>query len=93
MAGYLISEVFSSENNFYVANYCCARCDLCLWNKQYSEAIEYVEQAKEFYANENGETFATRRCNERLKLLEGLNALKLNEEEEIDEIFQKFPDL
>ena len=59
-----------SEASFYAVNYYNAHCDLCLWNKQYPEAMAYVKKAKQLFPHEKNETLTTRRFNERLKLLE-----------------------
>ena len=34
------------QRDRFAANYCCARCDLCLWKKEYPEAIVHACQAK-----------------------------------------------
>ena len=77
-------DMLPNEVNFYAVNYYNAHCDLCLWNDQYSEAMAYVKKAKQLFPHEKRETLATRRFNERLKLLEG--------HEEINNIL-KNPDL
>ena len=62
------------QRDRFAANYCCARCDLCLWKKEYPEAIAHACQANTFYAREKNERVATRRPNKRLQLLKKLIA-------------------
>ena len=43
-------DMLPSEVNLYAVNYYNAHCDLCLWNEQYSEAMEYVKKAKQLFS-------------------------------------------
>ena len=37
-------DMLPSEVNFYAVNYYNVHCDICLWNKQYAEAMKYAKK-------------------------------------------------
>lgn len=79
----LSHDMLPNEVSLYAVNYYSAHCDLCMWNEEYCEAVEYVKKAKEFFAHERRATYIVRTFNKHLKLLE--------ESKELAEILDEFP--
>ena len=42
-------DIMPTLSNFYTARYYCVLCDLHIWKKQYSEAMRYLEEARDVY--------------------------------------------
>ncbi len=68
----------------YTGRYYLARSDLCLWRKQYPEAIEWAERSQDQFTRGK----ATHLTNpwERLKLLKKLQEQAVQESKQVDEI-------
>ena len=54
--------------------------------KKYSEALEFVKKARQLFPSEKGETLASRRFNERLKLLEKREEIEILRKKWIHEV-------
>ena len=80
-------DIMPSKANFHAAQYYRSLCDLYIWKQQYSEAIHYLQKAQNIY-DEMKVNSKTDNFDQQFKLLE-----RLNEDEKIDEILERFSDM